>query len=144
MPQNLIHTKFSQCKYGTNKKSILYRKIKGKDGKYLICPRIYNPCKLWCKLGIYHLCLWFPPSLHFFVLYLSRANICKTVNLCFHCDSHDLIVLFVHWSMLLVKRWRWFRPWDIKGSIMLKSQLSEGECRCSSYLHDNIIIILGW
>ena len=78
------------------------------------------------------------------MLYLSRESIYKTVNLCFHCDSHDLIILPVHYIDVASKKMMLVRPWDIKGRIILKSQLSEGECRCSSCLHDTMIIILGW
>ena len=36
-------------------KSANYSKIKGKDGKYGICPWIYKLCKLGCKCGIYQI-----------------------------------------------------------------------------------------
>ena len=38
-----------------------------------------TPCKLATKCGIYRLCFWFPPRLHFFAPYLHRVNLC-TVN----------------------------------------------------------------
>ena len=37
-----------------------------------------TPRKLASKCGIYHLCFWFPPSLHFFASYLHRVNFCKS------------------------------------------------------------------
>ena len=37
-----------------------------------------TPCKLASKCGIYHLCFWFTPSLHFFASYLHRVNLCKS------------------------------------------------------------------
>ena len=33
-----------------------------------------TPCKLPCKCGIYHLCLSFPTSFHFFALHLPRGK----------------------------------------------------------------------
>ena len=41
-----------------------------------------TPCKLASKCGIYHLCFWFPPSLHFFAPYLHRVNLCKSSFSC--------------------------------------------------------------
>ena len=35
-----------------------------------------TPSKLASKCGIYHLCFWFPPSLHFFAPYFHRVNFC--------------------------------------------------------------------
>ena len=37
-----------------------------------------TPCKPLWKCGIYYLCLWFPPRLHFFAPCLPRANLRKS------------------------------------------------------------------
>ena len=44
-----------------------------------------TPCKLASKCGIYHLCFWFPPSLHFFTPYLHRVNLSKSNFSCSVC-----------------------------------------------------------
>ena len=54
--KNLIYTKFTQCKFGA-------KKCKLRLNQAL---EFTTPCTLACKCGIYHLCPWFPPNLHFF------------------------------------------------------------------------------
>ena len=41
-----------------------------------------TPCKLSSKYGVYHLCFWFPPCLHFFAPYLHRVNLSKSNSSC--------------------------------------------------------------
>ena len=45
-----------------------------------------TPCKLVCQCLICHLCLRFPPRLHFFAPYLHWANLCKSD---FSCSARE-------------------------------------------------------
>ena len=51
------------------RKSAEEEEIKGKDGKYRIYLPVYMGLEYEGKCIICHLCLWFPPHLHFFAPY---------------------------------------------------------------------------
>ena len=74
-------------------KSANYSQIKGKNGKYGICPWIYKLCKLGCKCGIYQIfafdLLLVCTFLRF--IFICREEIHGCVNLFFSfSDSHEL------------------------------------------------------
>ena len=89
-------------------KKFKLQQIKGKDGKYGICPWIYKLCKLGCKCGIYQIfafdLLLVCTFLRF--IFICREQIHGYVNLIFR--SVILMTFPVVCALiLLVERWCW-------------------------------------
>ena len=81
--KNVIYIKFTQCQFGAKKWKLgLNERTKMVNTSFAF--KFTTPCKLASKCGIYHLCSWFPPSLHFFASYLHRVNLS---NSSFPCSA---------------------------------------------------------